>query len=129
MSYKAITNKNSKQYKLQKNNAYTGNYGIRMVHNRYCVAIGTYFNAPVGTYIDLVLENGTTISCIVAEIKSNRDTDADNIVTSHNGCVAEFLVDTKVLNENAKRDGDISSCRKDWNSPVTRIKVYKKSIL
>ena len=129
MSYKTITNKSSKQYKLQKDYAYTGNHGIRMINNRYCIALGTYFNAPIGTYVDLVLENGTTISCIVSEIKSDRHTNSDNIVTSHNGCVSEFLVDIDVLNDNAKRDGDISSCRKDWNSPVARIKVYKKSIL
>ena len=129
MSYKAITSKNSKQYKLQKNYAYTGNYGIRMVYNRCCIAVGTHFNIPVGNYVDLVLENETTIPCIVAEIKSNNDTNEDNITTSHNGCVAEFIVDTESLNENAKRDGDISSCKKEWDSPVTRIKVYNRKIL
>jgi hypothetical protein len=129
MSYETITNRSSKQYKLQRDYAYTGNYGIRMIHNRYCIALGTYFNAPLGTYVDLELKNGTIISCIVAEIKSDRHTDSDNIVTSHNGCVSEFLVDTKVLNSNAKRDGDISSCRDEWSSPVVKIKVYNKNIL
>ena len=129
MPYKSITNEATKQYKLQKSYAYTGNHGIRMVYNRYCIALGTYFDAPIGTYVDLVLENGTTISCVVAEIKSDKHTDSDNIATSHNGCVTEFLVDTKVLNESVKRHGDISSCDDNWNSPVTRIKVYKKGIL
>ncbi len=129
MSYEAITNKSSKQYKLQRNHAYTGNNGIRMVHDRYCIALGTHFDAPIGTYVDIILKNGTTISCIVAEIKSNQHTNADNIVTSHNGCVTEFIVDTKALNSDAKRDGDISSCKDEWNSPVSRIKVYRKSVL
>ena len=128
MSYAAITNKASKQYKLQRNYAYTGNNGIRMVHDRYCIALGTHFNAPIGTYVDLILENGTTISCIVAEIKSDQHTNADNIVTSHNGCVAEFLVDTDVLNKDAKRTGDVSSCKQDWDSPVKKVKVYTKSV-
>lgn len=129
MSYEAITNKVSKQYKLQRNYAYTGNNGIRMVHDRYCIALGTYFDAPIGTYVDIILKNGTTISCIVAEIKSDQHTNADNIVTSHNGCVAEFIVDTDVLNRDAKRTGDVSSCKKDWDSPVKKVKVYTKSVL
>ena len=129
MSYRAITSKSSKQYKLQKSYAYTGNSGIRMIYNRYCIALGTYFNAPVGTYVDLVLENGTIIPCIVSEIKANKDTDKNNIVTVHNGCVSEFLVDMKSLDRNSKRSGDISSCKKDWNSPVEKIKVYRKNIL
>lgn len=128
MSYAAITNKASKQYKLQRNYAYTGNNGIRMVHDRYCIALGTHFNAPIGTYVDLILENGTTIQCIVAEIKSDQHTNADNIVTTHNGCVAEFIVDMSVLNSDAKRDGDVSSCKKEWGSPVAKLKVYTKSI-
>lgn len=129
MSYEAITNETSKQYKLQKHYAYTGNHGIRMIHNRYCIALGTYFNAPIGTYVDLELDNGTIIPCIVSEIKSDVHTNADNIVTSHNGCITEFLVDTEVMNTNAKRDGDISSCREEWNSPVVKINVYNKNIL
>lgn len=128
MSYEAITNKNSKQYKLQKNYAYTGTHGIRMIHDRYCIALGTYFNAPVGTYVDLVLENGTVIPCIVSEIKSDKHTDTDNITTLHNGCVTEFIVDIDIMNKNAKRDGDISSCESGWDSPVTRIDVYNRTI-
>ena len=129
MSYKTITNKDSSQYKLQKSYAYTGDYGIRTIYNRYCIAVGTYFDASVGTYVDLILDNGITIPCIVADIKADEHTNATNIVTLHNGCVTEFLVDTKKLDKNAKRDGDISSCREDWNSPVVRIKVYNKNIL
>ena len=41
MSYTAITNTSSPQYKLQQQ-AYTGNYGIRMVDDRYCIAVGSY---------------------------------------------------------------------------------------
>lgn len=129
MSYKTITNKDSKQYELQSNHAYTGKHGIRMVDDRYCIAIGTYFDAAVGTYVDLILENGTVISCIIADIKADKDTNADNIVTLHNGCVTEFIVDTSVMNKNAKKDGDISSCRDEWSSPVVKIKVYSKNIL
>ena len=133
MSYKSITSKNSMQYKLQYNYAYTGNYGIRQVKNRYCVAIGTAFNTDIGTYIDLILENGIVIPCIISDIKADIHTESNNIVTKHNGCVSEFVVDKsclpyKVYNNDNTGSGDISDCTNEWDSSVIKIKVYNKSI-
>lgn len=124
MSYKCITSKSSPQYILQRDRAYTGTYGIRQVDGRYCVAVGSYFTKEIGTLIDLVLENGTVIPCIVSDQKADIDTDSQNIMTTHNGCVSEFVVDTKVLVRMAKRMGDISYCDASWNSPVKTIRVY-----
>lgn len=128
MPYTAITSKSSPQYKLQQI-AYTGNYGIRMYDNRYCVAIGTVFNADVGTYFDLILANGTVIPCVVADIKANKDTDSRNMVTKISGCLTEFVINSSTLNKNAKRMGDISYCCEEWNSRVEKIRVYDKSAL
>ena len=122
MSYKEITNKSSKQYKLQQK-AYTGNYGIRMVDDRYCVALGTYFQKEIGTYFDLVLENGTIIKCILGDIKASVHTKEDNI-TSLNGCVSEFIIDSESLIKVAKTSGDISNCNDQWKSPVKKINFY-----
>ena len=127
MPYTAITSKSSPQYKLQQI-AYTGTYGIRQYDNRYCVAIGTGFNADVGTYFDLILANGTVIPCIVADIKADRHTDSNNMITVANGCLTEFIVDSSALDENAKRMGDISYCNEDWNSRVEKIRVYEKNV-
>ena len=127
MPYTTITSKSSQQYKLQKI-AYTGTYGIRQYDNRYCVAIGTAFNADVGTYFDLILANGTVIPCIVADIKADRHTDSNNMVTIANGCLTEFIVDSSTLNRKAKRMGDISYCNEDWNSRVEKIRVYDKNV-
>lgn len=128
MPYKAITNKSSNQYKLQNQYAYTGNYGIRQINGRYCVAIGTAFDAKIGDYADLILSNGEIISIIVSDIKDNKDTKSNNIVTYSNGCVSEFIIDTKALNINSKKSGDISSCKKEWDSKVVTIKIYNKNI-
>ena len=128
MPYTAITSKSSPQYKLQQI-AYTGTYGIRQYDNRYCVAIGTAFNADVGTYFDLILANGTVIPCIVADIKADRHTDSNNMITIANGCLTEFIVDSSTLNRKAKRMGDISYCNKDWDSRVEKIRVYDKRVL
>ena len=127
MPYTAITSKSSPQYKLQQI-AYTGTYGIRQYDNRYCVAIGTAFNADVGTYFDLILANGTVIPCIVADIKADKHTDSNNMITIANGCLTEFIVDSSTLNRKAKRMGDISYCNEDWNSRVEKIRVYDKNV-
>ena len=127
MPYTTITSKSSPQYKLQQI-AYTGTYGIRQYDNRYCVAIGTAFNADVGTYFDLILANGTVIPCIVADIKADRHTDSNNMITIANGCLTEFIVDSSALNKNAKRMGDISYCNEDWDSRVEKIRVYDKNV-
>ena len=128
MPYTAITNKKSKQYKLQQI-ASTGAYGIRVVDSRYLVAIGTAFNAEVGTYIDLILEDGFVIPCIVGDVKSPRHTDSSNMITMHNGCVSEFIINSKALHKSIKKSGDVSSCNENWNGCVRAIVVYSKSAL
>lgn len=127
MSYRAITSKCSLQYKLQ-SIAYTGEFGIRQIDGRFCVAIGTFSNATVGTYIDLILENETIIPCVVGDFKADIHTDSTNKVTSHNGCVSEFLIDKNTLHSTAKKIGDISYCKEEWKSPVKIIKVYEKNV-
>ena len=128
MPNKAITSKSSPQYKLQNQYAYTGEYGIRQVDGRFCVAIGTFSNAKVGTYIDLILKNGTVIPCVISDFKADVHTDTTNKVTSHNGCVSEFIVDMNQLHITAKKMGNISYCTRKWNSPVKIIKVYEKNV-
>lgn len=128
MPYTTITSESSPQYILQNQYAYTGEYGIRKVEDRFCIAIGQFSNARVGTYVDLILENGTVISCIVGDFKANIHTDYSNIVTGHNGCVSEFLIDITTLDATAQKMGDISYCREEWKSPVKIIKVYEENI-
>ena len=88
MSYKCITSTSSPQYKLQKNKAYTGKYGIRQVDGRYCVAIGSHFTSKIGILFDLILENGIVIPCILSDQKADEDTDSRNIVTKDNDCLS-----------------------------------------
>ena len=109
--------------------AYTGDYGIRMYDGRYCVAVGTACNAQVGDYGALVLENGVEIPIVIGDIKADRDTDSNNLVTSANGCVSEFIVDKSLLpyavrNSDGTGSGSISSCKEEWQSPVIQIKIF-----
>lgn len=128
MDFRTITDKTSNQYKIQSTYAYTGNYGIRMVNDRYCIALGTYYGAEVGQYVDLVLENDVIIHCVLAEIKADEHTDSNNIITLHNGCATEFVVDSDMLVRNVKIIGDISYSDSNWNSPVTEVIVHNENV-
>lgn len=129
MDYRTITDKTSRQYKFQKY-AYTAWHGIRMVDDRYCIAVGSYYSTTIGQEIDVVLENGTVIKCIVADLKDDRHTDSKN-QQNPNGSVIEFIVDREVLHEKIQKVGDISYFDKVWNTvifsgEIKTIRVYKE---
>lgn len=128
MDYRTITDISSRQYMLQAYYAKTGDYGIRMVGDRYCVALGSYFISEIGQYFDIILENGTVIPCIMADQKDDVDTDESNAITVHNGCMSEFVVDVDMLDENAKIHGDMSYCTDEWNSQISEIKIYNNNV-
>ena len=128
MDYNTITNVGSKQYEIQNAYAITGEYGIRMVDNRYCIALGSYFNCDIGQYVDLILNNGTVIPCVLSEFKDDAHTDYYNIITLQNGCMSEFIVNVDSLNDNVKKYGDVSYCNDNWNSPVVSVKIYNKNL-
>lgn len=128
MDYRTITATSTRQYKLQNRYAEIGDYGIRMVNGRYCIALGSYFTDDVGQYVDLILENGTVIPCVLADQKSDVHTDSNNIVTVHSGCASEFIVGIDSLDYMTKICGDISYCNETWDSPVKTVKVYNKNV-
>lgn len=124
MDYRTITLTNSRQYKLQKSLAYTDSNGLRMVNGRYCVAVGSYYTTTIGQYIDIELENGEIIKGVLADCKADKDTDSTNKMHP-DGSVVEFVVDVNVLDNTAKKMGDISYIN-GWDSKVVNIKVYDK---
>ena len=125
-SYRALTRKTSLQYKLQQEYAYTGDYGIRQVNGRFCIAVGTAVTKNMGQYVDVILENGTLIPCVVADQKADQHTAKDRITTAHNKCVCEFYLDT-VLPE-IKECGDVSKACPEWQSPVCEFRVYPVNV-
>lgn len=127
MDYRAITSTGSDQYKLQSMYAETGANGIRMVNGRYCVAVGSHFTSDIGQYFDLILANGTVIPCVLADQKANIHTDSNNIITAHNGCATEFVVDTGYLNSTVQQRGNVSYAEDGWDSPVVQLKLYNKN--
>lgn len=123
MPYTAITSRSSAQWKLQQI-AYTGTHGIRQVNGRYCIAVGSAYTSKIGQYIDLVLENGTVIPCILADQKADKDTNSENTITEHDGSLVEFVVSSSNLSRSVRRMGDISYAQDDWNSMITQVIVY-----
>lgn len=107
MDYTAISDKTSKQYQLQQN-AWTDSDGLRRFgpNGLYMVAMGTYYADECGKIFDVTFESGTTIRCIVGDIKDDRHT--DKLHQHRNGNVVEFIVETQAMNRNCRVMGDIS---------------------
>lgn len=122
--YRAITSKVSKHYKLQNEYAITSPDGLRKVNGRYCIAVGSYFTTAIGQYIDVILENGTVISCILGDQKSDAHTDALHIAHKSDGSIVEFIVDLDVLDSIPRGMGSVSYVYEEWKSPVAQIIVY-----
>lgn len=123
MPYTAITSRSSAQWRLQQV-AYTGTHGIRQVNGRYCIAVGSAYTSKIGQYIDLVLENGAVIPCILADQKADKDTNASNTITEHDGSLVEFVVNSSSLSNSVRKMGDISYAQDNWNSMITQVIVY-----
>lgn len=83
--------------------AYTGDYCIRMVEGRYLVALGTHYTSTIGQYVDIQLEDGTVLPCILGDVKSDTHTDETHSYQKWDKSVMEFIVDSPVLNQG---DGD-----------------------
>ena len=127
MDYRTITSTGTYEYKLQNTVAYTNDDGIRMINGRYCIAVGTAFDTRIGQYIDLVLENGTVIHCVMGDTKADEHTDSEHVFTVASGCCSEFIVETDKLNGVAK-SGDVSNAHPEWKSAVSKVMVYNKFV-
>jgi len=123
MDYRTITDTSSPQYKIEHTDAYTGNYGIRMVDGRYLCAVGSAYSHDVGRYVDLILEDGTIIPCILGDQKDDGDTDPSNMYTEHDGSVAEFVVDLDEVPSKVKKSGNFCSIPQ-WKSSIKEIRIY-----
>ena len=110
MSWRAITNTESKQYQLQQD-CWTDKNGLRRCDEYYVIALGSYYTHNIGDVFKVTLDTGETFKAIVGDFKADCHTDEKNMYTPTEycgKCVLEFVVDTKVLNPEAKKMGDIS---------------------
>ena len=125
MDYRKITDKNSKQWKLQEQ-AWTEGRGFRKIGEHFLVAVGTFYADEVGKELLIEFEDGERIKAIVGDIKQDKHTDPMNQYVPVNGNIVEFIVDTKKLDPEVVRRGDVS-----WlgmNGKVVSVKEVKRDV-
>lgn len=121
-----ITDTNSAQYQF-KSEYLDSACGIKLVDNRYTIAIGTYYTETIGTRVDLVMCNGSVVPCIVGDVKADDDTDAMNRQHNVDKSVVEFIVNIDTLSSEAKSHGDASYCDPRLMGEIKAIRVYKEN--
>lgn len=106
-SYK-LFNHNSKQYQLQQY-CYTDDRGLRYLEydgiRYYCCAVGSAVSVEIGQLGYLILDDGSVVNIVVSDVKDDKDTDSRNLITMHNLCCSEFVVDVGSLDRDWKRMG------------------------
>ena len=116
MSYKAITNKKSPQYKmLQQDWIYIDSNGfLRAIGEKdlgisgdyYVIALGSYYGTTIGNKYKITTDTGNVFYGILGDVKSDLHTDRTHRYTlSHNDMV-EFLVNVPTLNKTVKKMGN-----------------------
>lgn len=107
MSYKAITNTKSLQWKYR-NMAYTDEQGFRRIDNDYVIALGSYYAQKAGERFEITLDSGKVFTAITGDLKADIHTDPTNRYIERNGNMIEFLVDVDKIDILSKRMGDMS---------------------
>ena len=125
MDYRTITCEGTLQWEMQ-NDGWTStdpNTGIRMRGGRYMVALGQTFGLT-GTKVDVHLQNGATIHCILGDSKEWCDTlDGEGVIGADTGTV-EFIVEEEYLPDDVIELGSNElQFGGYWQSPVSYIEV------
>lgn len=99
MDYKKITSKVSRQWAVvNSEDAHSDpTTGLRMVGNRYCIAIGQGYGMCAGDKVDVVLSDGSYIPCILGDMKAVLDTDEFMQYHLSDHDVVEMIVDDTVF--------------------------------
>ena len=114
MSYRAVTNKKSPQYKFINTYGWADKDGFMRCSSEkelginqdyYMIALGSYYGTTIGTKYRITLSTGKVFYGILADCKANRHTNRTNQYARNND-VVEFIVDTKKLNSKVKLHGN-----------------------
>ena len=122
MDADCITSECTDQYKM-KEGYQLDSSGIWTYDGRWCIAVGSYYTKNVGQYIDVVLKNGTIITGILADCKSDKDTDSTRR-QNPNGSIVEFVVNESSLSSDVKKHGNCAYAYPQWQSEVDHIDIY-----
>lgn len=117
-----ITDTRSDQYALKKYYKLDSS-GIWTYDGRWCVAVGSYYSKEIGKCVDICLKNGTVITGILSDCKSDNDTDSTNR-QNPNGSIVEFIVDESSLSKEVRKHGNCAFAYPQWQSEVDHIDIY-----
>lgn len=105
MPYTAVTNQGSRQYQvLNGSDAWSDPAtGLRMVGDRICIAIGQGYGMKAGDKVDVVLDDGSIVKCILGDMKALCDTDPTGRYHNTDRDVVEMVVDYAVFLRDPKQ--------------------------
>ena len=113
MDYRAVTNKQSPQYKFIHAYGWCDNQGFMRASGErdlgipddyYLIALGSYYGTTIGTKYRITLNTGNVFYGVLADCKANMHTNSTNQYSRNNNII-EFIVDSKQLNKEVKRMG------------------------
>ena len=122
MDADCITSTSSSQYALKKDYR-LDSCGIWTYEGRWCIAVGSYYSKEIGKYIDICLKNGTVITGVLSDCKSDKDTDS-TCRQNPNGSIVEFIVNESSLSKEVKKHGNCAYAYPQWQSEVDHIDIY-----
>lgn len=118
MSYKAVTDTKSFQYKFIYTYGWVDKEGflrcnaekeLGIEQDYYMIALGSYYGTEIGTRYRITLDTGKVFYGVLADCKDDIHTNSTNQYIPHNGNVVEFLVDKTKLNKNVRKTGNASA--------------------
>ena len=122
MDWQRITDVTSDQYALREE--FGMNFdeeGFAKIKDRYVVATTSKFG-EVGTCLDVVMENGEIVQCVIGDVKNQKkDTDCNEWGHLQGQCVVEFVVDRSSWYTPDGEKGDhvnpgTNDCHPEWNT-------------
>lgn len=120
MGWQIINIVSSMQYKLREQAGMNfDSEGFGIINGRYVIACTTTFG-QVGDYVDVYLENGIVLPCIIGDIKNQNNEGCNQWGHKEGKNVVEFIVDKNTWYGTHENPGT-SSNKPEWNSKVTKI--------
>lgn len=109
--------------------AYTGDYDCRMVDGRYLIALGTYYTDTIGQYVDILLEDGTVIPCMLGDVKADTHTDENHQYQKWDKSVMEFIVDSPNTTGGKEHDYDYFRETTGINNSFTEVPEFESRVV